>query len=520
MRASLKFLILIPSVLAIFSSNGQNRPSFQEFNAERQKRFDAFKEQKQKEFDEFRRKRNEEFAKYIREGWVRVDVKPVLPAPKDDVVPPVVKPKDDVRPTEPVPVPFDEIIPAPKPVPQPEPVDPIFEISEDTPPVTPGPVDPIKEEVPKPKFRHVDFSFFGTPVSVRIDEKARLKLTAIDENSIADAWLALSEDSYTNTVYDCLKLRDDLRLDDWPYLMLLRSMGEAVCGKGTNEATLLMAYVYCQSGYRMRLASSGTKLHMLYASNHVIYDLPYFTVAGENYYLFGKGPSQLHICNQVYPKEKSMSLLMNRQPALAMRPERASVHTSTRNADMTTTTRANGNMLEFYNSYPSSKVNDNIMTRWAMYANMPMPDYIRSELYPVIKKNIEGLDQWEALNKILHWVQTGFKYEYDDKVWGRDRAFFPEESLHYQYCDCEDRSIMLTRIVRDILGLQCVLVYYPGHLAAAVAVNEDDDPTGDYFKYQGKRFFIADGTIMGYGASVGETMIGMNNAEAKLILLD
>ena len=34
--------------------------------------------------------------------------------------------------------------------------------------------------------------------------------------------------------------------------------------------------------------------------------------------------------------------------------------------------------------------------------------------------------------------------------------------------NCEDRAILFTRIVRDLLGLKFILIYYPGHLASAV----------------------------------------------------
>lgn len=516
MRISLRYYLIVVAVLSFVTSEGQSRLSFDEFNTGRQKRFDEFKEEKRRKFEAFRRKRNEEFAKFMRKDWVRIDEQPVVPVPKDEVFPPVVVPENDVPPVAPVPtpVPFDEVIPVPKPQPQPEPIDPILEIPIDT-----DPVEPEKEIPPTLTLKKIDFSFFGTPASVRLGEGESLKLKGVDENSVADAWLRLSEDAYTNLVYDCIQLRENLQLDDWPYLMMLQRMGEAVCGKGTNEATLLTAYVYCQSGYKMRLGAASGKLYLLYASEHSIYDMTYFKLDGEDYYIFGEGPSQMHICDQGFPKERSMSLLMNRQPKLAMQLSTTSTHTSTRHPDMSFKIEANKNMLKFYDSYPTSIVDGNMMTRWAMYANMPMPEHIKNELYPKIKEKISGLGQLESLNKILHWVQTGFAYEYDDKVWGHDRAFFPEESLHYPYCDCEDRSIMFSRIVRDVLGLKCVLVFYPGHLAAAVAVTAEG-ATGDYFDYKGSRFFITDGTIMGYGASVGQTMRGMDNAKAKLILLD
>ena len=117
---------------------------------------------------------------------------------------------------------------------------------------------------------------------------------------------------------------------------------------------------------------------------------------------------------------------------------------------------------------------------------------------------------------LLNFVQTAFVYEYDDKVWGDDRAFFAEETLYYPYADCEDRSILFSRLVRDLLGLKVVLVYYPGHLATAVHFT--DHVTGDYIQLNGQRFTVCDPTYI--GAPVGATMPSMDNGEAKVILLE
>ena len=96
------------------------------------------------------------------------------------------------------------------------------------------------------------------------------------------------------------------------------------------------------------------------------------------------------------------------------------------------------------------------------------------------------------------------------------RAFFAEESLHYPYCDCEDRSILFTRLVRDLLGLPCILVYYPGHLAAAVRFSRRVD--GDYLALDGERYTVCDPTYI--GAPVGMTMPGMDNRSASVIRLE
>lgn len=92
---------------------------------------------------------------------------------------------------------------------------------------------------------------------------------------------------------------------------------------------------------------------------------------------------------------------------------------------------------------------------------------------------------------------------------------FAEESLYYPYCDCEDRSVLLSRIIRDVLKLKCLLIYYPGHLATAVKFNEDVN--GDYISVDGNKYIVCDPTYI--GAPVGVTMPEMKNSKVGVILL-
>ncbi len=66
-----------------------------------------------------------------------------------------------------------------------------------------------------------------------------------------------------------------------------------------------------------------------------------------------------------------------------------------------------------------------------------------------------------------------------------------------------------------MLLLVC-LVYYPGHLATAVCF--ESEVKGDYLTLSGRRFVVCDPTYI--GAPVGRTMPGMNNARAKVVVLE
>ena len=168
------------------------------------------------------------------------------------------------------------------------------------------------------------------------------------------------------------------------------------------------------------------------------------------------------------------------------------------------------------------------MSRWAMYANTPLERGVKDQLYPPMKAKLKGLSQKEAVQQLLWWMHGAvdtegkiktadcFLYNYDENVWGCDRPFFGEETLFYPYCDCEDRSVLLSHLVRDLLNLDVVLVYYPGHLA--MAVNFTEPVKGDYVMLDGRKFIVCDPTFI--GGRVGDTMTGMENESVTAILLN
>lgn len=462
-------------------------------------KYDNFSKQAKEQYDGFREQANREYANFVRQAWKEFQAKPAIPKPKEKEVPPLVKPKDDskIAPLKSNPVKIDqEIIEVPETVPQ------------------PVPVSPIKEQQGQ-NTRFADFDYYGTPMQVRLPEDGLFALNAITPETTADAWHQLASSDYDNTIRDCLALRMKHRLGDWAYLKMLDKFAKS-CMSDENKATLLMAYIYQQSGYAMRLASASGQLRMLFATKHQIFGKSYFMISGERYYTYGKDDSQLVVCNVSFPQEKMLSLLITEPMDFEPRMSEKRVLTSEGYADLTVEVCVNQNLTDFFTDYPASMLNNNQMTRWAMYANTPFHPEQKEKLEGSLKGKLTGLSEKDTVERLLNWVQTAFQYDYDENVWGHDRAFFAEETLFYPYCDCEDRSILLSRLVRDLLGLKVILVYYPGHLAMAVGFNED--VAGDYILLDGKRYVVCDPTYI--NAPVGMTMPNMDNQTAKIILLE
>lgn len=460
---------------------------------------DDFRREVRGELEDFRRKAMDDFISFLRNPWKEFEELPPVPKPKEEPVPPVVIPEEDKdKPVKDKPVVIEEVVTPPPVEPQPQPIEPIRDV-------------PVKEE------KTVQFSFFGTQAEVRCDASQCSPLKDLSPESIADAIALLFTDEFDILIADCLHLRDSLCLSDWAYLQMLDEMSQAIVGRGTNGATLLMAYVYLQSGYKMRLGCTDERLYMLYASRHQLFDRGYFLVDGDQYYGLSDIPAKMNISEAAFPKEKGLSLLITKSQQLSRDEKDGRSLASKAFPTVKLASKVNKNLMDFYATYPSSMLDGNVMTCWAMYANTPMDATLKKQIDEQLKPLLKELTPLQAVRRLLDLIQTGLAYEYDDKVWGHDRIFFAEETLFYPYADCEDRAILLTRLVRNLLGLRCILVFYPGHLACAVDFGEDE-VKGDYIMLDDHRYVICDPTYI--GAPVGVTMPDMDNQTAKVILLD
>ena len=457
----------------------------------------GFHQMVMREYVDFRRQCIEQYVQFVRQTWKSYDGRSAEILPPMKEVEPVEYDSSNETEKKPItsPLPFDNVV--------------AIEESRQPKPMTRIP------EVPSQDMQVCSFVFYGTPVKIRVDRSLNYSVKGIDEGSVADALKILGGESFDNTIRDCLEARYDLQLGDWAYLLMLRQMAGKLYGNDTNEAVILTAYLYMQSGYKVRLASDKFRLYMLWASKHHIYGKNYYEMDGERYYSIEELPMTLQICSVGFPKEKSLSLQISSEQKFIECPTAMRTVSSTRYPEMAVSYHSNQNLMDFYQAYPTSKLGEDVMSRWAMYANTPMSSRMMEQIYPTLRQALQNCGEREAVERLLNWVQTGFEYDYDEKIWGDDRVFFSEESLFYPFCDCEDRSILFTRLVRDLCGLKCVLVYYPGHLAAAVAFTE---PTqGDYIDLDGKHYTIADPTYI--GAPMGCTMPGMDNMLATVILL-
>ena len=484
--------------------------------------FDDFKIQTQKNFDTFRDKCNKEYTDFVRQIWKEYKGEPYVPVPKDNMVRP--ETSDDTLSTGRLAI-FDKIVKLFKPKKNAEQEKVEEEVKKEMAEPQPQPIEEIKEvaavtpvQKQEQQFESMPVTLYGTEFTVRLGESQRINLGKINPSRVADALDYLSSKKYDNLLYDCLKIRKDNNLCDWAYLELLKTISDQFCGAGTSESALLCGWLYYQSGYKIRFAYDEDRhLYLLVASKHFLYGQKYpFVIEDDRYFPITEVPRNLYICQAKFPKSRTLSMFMERTPELSRGIEYKRTIRSQKFPEICIEVSVNPNLLDFYSHYPQSMFGNDVTTKWQVYGNTQMDEEVQQQIYPTLRSQLEGLSKKEAAYRLLDLVQS-LPYAYDDSIWGGDRPFFAEETLHYPSCDCEDRAILYTRLVRDILDLPCVLIYYPnpGHLACAV--HFEDGQTGVTYEYNGVDYTLCDGTFCYVPIGVQMSYYDNDNNGARVV---
>lgn len=468
-----------------------------------EERFKTFQEDITVDFKAFRDAINADYADFLRKGWIWYEGYAPIPRPKPDYVPrpPIVAPKEDVKPRPlPQPVPIKDVIPRPDVEPEPR----------------PEPVVPIKEQ-PVINIPTVQFYLYGTECKVRFDAANAARLGAISVDAVADMWEKLYEED-ENLTYDCLYIRDSLHLCDWAYISLCVAAAAAIYPDSPNDATMLQAYLLIQSGFDVLFGQnkSATALYSVISADSALYEYEYYLINNRRYYpLQDVDESGLFVMGEPFPESKPFRLDVTEEQLFAGRLSKERTLKSSGSSVVSATVKVNENLIDFYSSYPASVASEDFTTKWRFYANAPISRIAENGLYAKLKKVVENKSELEAVGIVLNFIQTAFEYGYDNDIWGKDRAFFADETLFYPYCDCEDRAILFSRLVRNWFGLETLLIYYPGHLATAVHFSTP--VMGDYIEVDGKEYIICDPTYI--NAPVGVSMPDLENDKIIAIKL-
>ena len=165
-------------------------------------------------------------------------------------------------------------------------------------------------------------------------------------------------------------------------------------------------------------------------------------------------------------------------------------------------------VIRFYKDYPQCE--------WNLYGQAALSPEFKKQVLPFFQRLLTGKSQLEAVGLLINYVQYGFSYKTDHDQFGYEKPFFVDENFYYPFNDCEDRSILFASLVKELLKMDVVYLYYPNHLATAVLFS--DSVEGDSVMVAGKRYIVCDPTYI--GAPIGQAMPCYKSVAAKVIFID
>ena len=444
--------------------------------------FEAYKRQRNEDYNAYKNKINADFAEYLKKRWDDCNANDAVQTPIPDVSPePEVAPQSVPKVAESLP----------------EPENTVSMVETIVSKESPAPATPTAKTLA------VDF--FGDTLNIPCNKVSLPVIGTLDEQHYAEAWTA-----YINTSQAAVKYIEQYasehHLNGWGCYQLAKRTSEQAYDKSKpNERIALQSFLLSQLKYRAQVAISGNDLVLLLPFKETIYEVAYVTLDSQKYYIYSYGYCS---CNglRTYNKsveyaDKILSAALDGTMKIGkseyMEFERMSALLGQRVAAPIYL----GNIGLLY-GYP---LLDNIV-----YYKQGLDKEFASAILTPLREKIRGKSETEAVGYLLNFVQNGFGYVDDMKVFGHQKQLFVEESFFYGQNNCKDRVGVFSWLVKELVGLDVIALRYEGnsasngigHITCAIAFK--GNVAGDGCTYQNRRFVICDPTYI--NAGIGQSM--------------
>jgi hypothetical protein len=477
--------------------------------------YERWQKKTQTEFQNYLDENDKAFISFLNKKWQEVDVEKTVtrdPAPKPLKIPiatPVVKPIVTIKDTDTEKLGIEKLD--------------TEDIKKETiKPVLIKPIPIVKSPVVIPtidvkkdfNLQSAKFDFFGEQIDIAYDKNFKQDFRSqINNKSIASYWKLLATQPHKEIINQLTETSRNLQLNDWGTALLFDQFARELQGsnqRNQSSRQLTSWFLLVKAGFNARVAYNQ-QVFLLMPSKQPLFSTTYFTLENQRYYSVSLNEKVMKPGKVFTYSGKHLDGLRNLDFS---EPNKfvANQHQEKRDLSFS----YNGEKFDINVSYPKDMVNyfkTFPQLDLKNYFSAGMPQATAYSLLSQLKPIIESQTETEAVNRLLRFVQTAFKYKTDEDQFRQENYLFPLETLYYPYSDCEDRAALFAWLAQSLLTLDVVIVDFPGHIATAVEFSKPVQ--GDSWELNGKRYTIADPTYV--NANVGMTMPQFIGKTPKLI---
>ena len=371
-------------------------------------------------------------------------------------------------------------------------------------PVMPALPNIAKVTVPESK-QSIEIDYYGEKIQMQKATKIA-SMNIASSNDVATFWKLLKQSDLKEVTQAFATESRKMGLSDWASVMLVEKYINAVMPNASkNEKVIATQYVLANCGYNIRLGMNKTTVAMLVPYAEHVYEKSFIFIDSKRYYLYPDVESDGVFRSCELPKGAELGKDIELRFAGNTVIGDSTKTFNYQAAGLTLSGEVRTGIMPLLDEYPIIDI--------PTVASSVVDKKVRNQVVEQIRSQVQGMDEHEAANKILHFIQYGFKYATDDQQFGREKYFYFEESLYYPKNDCEDRAIFYAYLIHEILKLDVHLIQFPGHECTAVAFTKPLE-NGTSYEYKGKTYYICDPTYI--GANIGRCMPAYKNEAPQI----
>ncbi|PIF03828.1 MAG: hypothetical protein CSA86_04810 [Arcobacter sp.] len=381
----------------------------------------------------------------------------------------------------------------------------------------PKPQKVVKKVLKKEKivkdFYTTQFDFYSVPISIQYDKKTFFTKNTINKNTISEFWDMISNTNYKKLIKQIKATAGNLKLNDWAKYQFIHKLGLNIFKQDNNKANLFTWFILIKMNYDVKVGYNTKHIYLMSTMQHSLYQVSFFTLKKKKYYILtpnGKvgNIGSIYTYAGDYPKATNkLSFAIFDEIQLYNHLKNKTLSFEYNGKQHAIDAQYSSDLIDFYKTFPQSDYN--------IYFNTKNSTLLSNSMLVKLAPLVKGKSEIEAVNLLLRFVQTSFKYKTDQKQFDYEKVMFPEETINYPYSDCEDRSIMFSYLVKNLLKLHVIGIQYKDHIATAVSFSSK--VSGANFKYRGKVYTISDPTYI--KANAGMVMPQYKNSKFKVISL-
>ena len=360
--------------------------------------------------------------------------------------------------------------------------------------------------------RVVRFVFYDAEQMVSVPkEYGTFHPKGISEADVAAFWTELSKYDYKYILADCAKYVELYGYNDWAILEWVQALSAVVLPQNIHsEQTVFSVFLLNQMGLMTKVARVGNLLISMFSSMQPVFARKFIVIDTYPFYLTEKtiSASEVFTYKADFMKPSHpLDLRIHLAPSFGNSGSFKTCHKHSSLFNFSFDLPLNQALIQFYDSYPQTSIN--------VYATARPEAHFSSALKVAMADRIKGLPERDAVNRLLAFVQTDFRYQADISQFGYEKPFFCEENFVYGSNDCEDRAALFVFLVRSLIGNKVVLLEYPDHVSTAVRL--EGDIRGDHIRIGNDKYYVCDPSYI--GATLGMTMTKYKNTSVKVYAL-